>query len=239
MRAIRTFLFCVLLILPIVCVEAQQVVDSTLLEAQPRVQVVEASPLHGLELGLDFGPHFYAGEYDLGANIYDWWTFPVVDFSATYWFGRVIGVGATFSYVRYKGLSRPTEENSVFMKPSDPDYFNTGFVVSRGGYLGVTAMASVDVAALFSAKPDRSYRMIAMVGGGVMIAVQSEKSSTAGAFQATWRNSWMVSDNWTFDLSFTGSLIKEEFDGKYGEKSDENFPIDGALGITIGTAYRF
>lgn len=200
------------------------------------------------ELSFSTGPQFYIGEYDWEADFLDWWTFPTFDFSITKWSSPLFGVGFGLSYNRYKGLTVAGDTEATFFSSDDEPYKNTGYVTSKGGYIGMTFYGALDVTNLFRGeyRPESRYHLVAYFGGGLLIAVQTDVSQTGAAFQLGLRNQWMLNDRWSIDATLRGSFVSDGFDGegwhnaaqRAGDNSD-NFLWDGAFGVMVGASYRF
>ena len=200
------------------------------------------------EVGLSLGPTFYMGEYDYKANFFDWWTIPAVDLTITKWASPVLGLSFGFSYHPYKGLSPIGDDECTFYSDSDKQYKDLAYVTSTGGYLSFNIYGSVSLSNLVYGDydPSRSFNLVAFMGAGLMTAVQTDVTQFGAAMQLGLRNQWMLGKRWSIDATLMGSLIAEEFDGKYwsnhaqrNNSEADNFPLDGAFTAMLGVSYRF
>lgn len=207
----------------------------TLCEAQ----VLVYSPTsHSMDFGVSVGTSFYMGEYDWEAGFKDWWTFPAVNLSATYWMTRCIGVGGDLFYRKYKGLGSPNDPKSTFGKLGDPMYGSTAFSQATGSYMGFVANGCLDVTRLFHWDVRGEFRFVMFVGAGAVVAMKAATHAKDWTAQGGFRSQWKLNERWDLDAVITGSLISDKFDGEYGSVSDNNIPIDGTISLLIGFTYK-
>lgn len=193
---------------------------------------------HSMDFGVSVGTSFYMGEYDWEAGFKDWWTFPAVNLSATYWMTRCIGVGGDLFYRKYKGLGSPDDAKATFCKSGDPMYGSTAFSQATGSYMGVVANGCLDITSLFHWDVRGEYRLVMFVGGGLVVATKAATHAKDWMAQGGFRSQWKLNERWDLDAVVTGSLISDKFDGEYGAVSDNNIPIDGTITLLIGFTYK-
>ena len=240
----RTFLVGVSLLFFALGVRAQDLADASEYESagmsyNTALNRGNLPATHGWELGLEIGTRAFLGEYDHKAGFADWWALPAVDVFATYWMNRVVGLGFDVRYAAYKGQSIAGDTRAVFYSLSDELDEKTGFARSTGSYMEIGGHGTVDLGKAFDGDPECRYRLLATVGLGEIIAVQSQHSSVAATAYFALKNQWRINSHWAAHLTLMGSIIPERFDGKWGEQEANNFPMDLTAGALLGASYRF
>lgn len=220
----RKLLFALLLLMPFTFCKAQT--------------LVYPSTHHSLDLGFSAGTCLYMGEYDWEAGFKDWWSFPALDFSATYWVTRCIGVGGDVFFRKYKGLGSPEDIKATFGRTGDPMYGGTAYSQATGSYMGFVANGCLDVTRLFHWDVRGEFRFVMFVGGGLVVATKAATHAKDWTAQGGFRSQWKLNERWDLDAVITGSLISDKFDGEYGAVSDNNIPIDGTISLLIGSTYK-
>lgn len=192
---------------------------------------------HPFDFGFSFGTSMYMGEYDYKASFKDWWTFPALNFSATYWATHCVGVGADIYFRKYKGLGHGNDLDATFNHAAEK-YGSTDFYQATGSYMGIIANGCLDVTRLFHWDVRRQYRLVMFAGAGAVIATKSANSSAGWTLQGGFRNHWRLNNHWDLDAILSGSLVSDKFDGEYAPVNEKNIPVDGTLAFLIGFTYK-
>lgn len=200
--------------------------------------LIYPSTYHSLDLGFSVGTCLYMGEYDWEAGFKDWWSFPALDLSATYWVTRCIGVGGDVFFRKYKGLGSPEDTKATFGRSGDPMYDGTVYSQATGSYMGFVANGCLDVTRLFHWDVRGEFRFVMFVGAGAVVAMKAATHAMDWTAQGGFRGQWKLTDQWDLDAIVTGSLISDKFDGEYGPVSDNNIPIDGTMAFLLGITYK-
>jgi len=220
--------------------------DPKLAEPQAGRRILINKFSENWEVSARFGTQAYLGEYSTYVfKFKDWWNFPTFDIGVQKWGTNAIGfaMGATFS--PYKGLrSSNGDEKAQFMTADDPFYDgNKNYKLLKGSMGNVYISVLLDACNIFGGyKPDRTYTLIASIGGGVMFpTVPVQYKAICASFNAGLINRFRLTKHLYLDLDIRGTLHDDMFNGIsfYTSTDRRNISVDATIGATVGLTYKF
>ena len=190
-----------------------------------------------VDFSFAFGISAYMGEYDRDATFQDWWTFPALNFSVSYWLTHCFGIGADVVFNKCRGLSIAGDDRATF-GGSDALYGDGYFVQVTGSYMGFAANGYFDMSRLLTLGAMDTYRLVAFLGAGGVFTVKSEHRKAGFMVHTGIRNHWILNTHWDFDANIHLSFISDKFDGEHGPMSEHNIPFDIVPCVTLGLTYK-
>ena len=212
--------------------------DTTVEVSSDRYQVLSNRFGDNWFVGLQAGAQLYFGDHDKQAKFGDRIS-PIYGLQVGKWFTPGIGVRATGSYSKVKGLTQNAPWGNGQAPHSTGERYDgkpwDGYWLENSEFdvFHITGDVLFNLNNLFAGYKPRVYNISPYVGVGLMMATDSPKRHDVSANVGIY-NTFSVAKPLDIILDLRANMVDDGFDGELGGRKQ-----DAQLSAMIGLAYKF